>query len=344
MRSYSNQSLTAAPFVYTRLPVFGMHIAVLSLLSIQILILIITADFYALLNILIAVLGVLAVENVITYSNSSKFNLSLETIISGLLIGFFMPTGIGFIFVFILSAFSVFIVKIAFGGTGRNWINPVALAVCIAYISRPEAFPPLISGFSLLSEKGSFFAVMEANGLVKLKTDFTITSALNSLLLHSVGVTLPEGYISLFLNSTSSIPAFRYNIITLISSIILFSIRVADYILPAAFLASYALLVWAFGMVPVSNAYFAGDILSAVLTGGVLFTSFFVMNEPASSPKTKYGKAMGGIFTGICAFFICGHGASPAGIFFAVILCNIISPLIEILEIKIQAKKRKLYE
>ena len=344
MKSYSNLSLMTAPFVYTRLPVLGMNIAVLSLLGIQILILAITADFYALLNITAAVMGVLCVENLLRYLASSKLSLSLEMVISGLLIGFFMPTGIGFVFVFILSAFSVFIVKTVFGGTGRNWLNPVAFAVCAAYISRPEAFPPLISDFSLLREKGSIFALMEANGLLKLKTDFAVTSALNSLLLHGVGVTLPEGYISLFLNSTSSIPAFRYNIITLMSSIILFSIRVADYILPAFFLTTYAILVWTFGMVPVSNIYFTGDILSAVLTGGVLFAAFFVMTEPASSPKTKYGKAMSGFFTGLFAFFICAHGASPAGIFFAIILSNVISPLIEKLEIKIQAKKRSRYE
>ena len=344
MKSYSNLSLMTAPFVYTRLPVLGMNIAVLSLLGIQILILAITADFYALLNITAAVMGVLCVENLLRYLASSKLSLSLEMVISGLLIGFFMPTGIGFVFVFILSAFSVFIVKTVFGGTGRNWLNPVAFAVCAAYISRPEAFPPLISDFSLLREKGSIFALMEANGLLKLKTDFAVTSALNSLLLHGVGVTLPEGYISLFLNSTSSIPAFRYNIITLMSSIILFSIRVADYILPAFFLTTYAILVWTFGMVPVSNIYFTGDILSAVLTGGVLFAAFFVMTEPASSPKTKYGKAMSGFFTGLFAFFICAHGASPAGIFFAIILSNVISPLIEKLEVKIQAKKRSRYE
>ena len=344
MKSYSNLSLMTAPFVYTRLPVLGMNIAVLSLLGIQILILAITADFYALLNITAAVMGVLCVENLLRYLASSKLSLSLEMVISGLLIGFFMPTGIGFIFVFILSAFSVFIVKTVFGGTGRNWLNPVAFAVCAAYISRPEAFPPLISDFSLLREKGSIFALMEANGLLKLKTDFAVTSALNSLLLHGVGVTLPEGYISLFLNSTSSIPAFRYNIVTLMSSIILFSIRAVDYILPAFFLATYAVLVWIFGMVPVSNIYFTGDILSAVLTGGVLFAAFFVMTEPASSPKTKYGKAMSGFFTGLFAFFICAHGASPAGIFFAIILSNVISPLIEKLEIKIQAKKRSRYE
>ena len=100
MKSYSNLSLMTAPFVYTRLPVLGMNIAVLSLLGIQILILAITADFYALLNITAAVMGVLCVENLLRYLASSKLSLSLEMVISGLLIGFFMPAGIGFVFVF----------------------------------------------------------------------------------------------------------------------------------------------------------------------------------------------------------------------------------------------------
>jgi NQR2/rnfD/rnfE family protein len=344
MKTYSDITLTAAPFVYTRLPASKINICILSLLGIQILILALSADLYALLNIIFSVLGVIFIENLIRYLNGSKLSLSLETIISGVLIGFFMPTEIGFIFVFALSAFSLFITKTVFGGIGKNWINPTAFAVCIAYISHPEAFPPVLANFSLLRENGSFFAVMEANGLIRLKADFTITSFFNSLILHSVGVTLPEGYISLFLNSTSVIPAFRYNIITLLSSIVLFSVKAVDFIIPAAFIAVYSLLVWVFGMVPVSHTYFTGDILSALLTGGVLFSAFFVMTEPSSSPKTKYGKLMAGTLMGLFGFFICVQGASPAGIFFTIILTNIISPLIERLEIKIQAKKRSRYE
>lgn len=344
MNTHSNMTLSTAPFAYTRFPVSKMNLIIFLFLGIQTAVLAISGDFYALLNIFCAVLGVLFVENIIRYLNSEKLNFSFEIIISGLLIGLLMPTGIGFIFVFILSAFSIFIAKIIFGGTGRNWINPAAFAVCIAYISKSDAFPPLISNFSLLAEKGNFLAIVEENGLVKLKSDFAITSALNSFLLHGAGVTLPEGYISLFLNSTSVIPAFRYNIITLISSIILFSFRIVDYIVPAVFLAVYAFLVWCFGMFQVSNIYFTGDILSALLTGGVLFTAFFVMTEPSSSPKTKYGKCIAGALTGLFAFFICAQGSSPSGIFFAVILTNVFSPLIESLEIKIQAKKRSRYE
>ena len=105
MKTYSDITLTAAPFVYTRLPASKINICILSLLGIQILILALSADLYALLNIIFSVLGVIFIENLIRYLNGSKLSLSLETIISGVLIGFFMPTEIGFIFVFALSAF-----------------------------------------------------------------------------------------------------------------------------------------------------------------------------------------------------------------------------------------------
>ena len=107
--------------------------------------------------------------------------------------------------------------------------------------------------------------------------------------------------------------------------------------------ANKKLIVFLFGLCPIIPAA-SNFAYGIVLTGGVLFAAFFVMTDPASSPKTKYGKAMSGFFTGLFAFFICAHGASPAGIFFAIILGNIISPLIEKLEIKIQAKKRSRYE
>ncbi|MGF7107781.1 RnfABCDGE type electron transport complex subunit D [Treponema pedis] len=344
MNTESANRLGSSPFIYTRFTSKKANFIIISLLLIQFGVLIAMGDFFAGLNILFAAAGSCAVEYFMQYLNLQKFKFSSEAVITGLLIGFFMPSEIGFIFTFFLSAISIFISKTLFGGTGSNWVNPAALAVCIAYISRPSVFPPVLSQIALLKEKGGMFAVLDSGTLSRVKADFTITSTLNSILLHGVGVTLPEGYISLFLNSSSPIPAFRYNLITLISSIVLFSLRITDYILPFIFIAVYAFLVWIFAQVPVTGIYFSGDILSAILTSGVLFTAFFVLSESSSAPKTKYGKAFSGFLTGVSAFFICGAGSSPSGILFAVLITNIFTPLIEKMEVKIQTLKRKRYE
>lgn len=344
MKTYLNVVLPAPPFIYTRSLVLKTDIMLISLLCIQLALLAFSMDFYALLNIACALLGAVSVEYLFQYMNKCPVKFSTQVITTGLLIGFFMPISIGFVFVFFLSAFSLFVSKIIFGGSGKNWINPVAAAACIAYISHPESFPSALYGAALIRGHGGFFQVLEANGLLKLKTDFSVTSLLNSVLLHGIGVTLPEGYVSLFLNSTSVVPAFRYNIISLLSSVVLFAFKAADYILPSCFLITYGIAVFVFSQVPITGAYFSGDILAALLTGGILFSAFFVLTEPSSSPKTKYGKALCGFLTGVIAFCICGSGASPAGAVFSVLFANMITPLIEKMEVKIQAGKRKLYE
>lgn len=348
MKHNSDTTLTAltpvSPFVYTRFTSAKINITIILLLAIQFLILAALGDFAACIHIILAALGSCFVEHLLQYLNTEKITFSLGAIITGLLIGFFMPAEIGFVFVFVISALSIFISKSLFGGTGSNWINPAAFAICMAYISHPAAFPPVISQLALLKEKGNMFAVLQASGFLRVKADFTVTSALNSILLHGVGVTLPEGYISLFTDSTSSIPAFRFNLITILSSIVLFGLRAADYIFPAVFIAVYGILIWIFAQVPVTGMYFSGDILAAYLTGGVLFAAVFILTESSSAPKTKYGKAICGALTGIFAFFICGAGASPAGILFAIVLTNILTPLVEKLETKIQSLKRKRYE
>ena len=333
-----------SPFIYTRLTARKTNFVLILLVSIQFAVLLIARDFFAVVTILFAVAGSSLVEYWAQYRNAEKLTFSFEAVITGLLIGFFMPVKIGFVFTFFVSALSVFISKSLYGGTGSNWINPTVIAACIAYISRPDAFPPVLSHPAFLKEKGSMFAVLESYSLLHIKSDFAITSAFNSIFLHGAGVTLPEGYVTLFLNSTSPIPAFRYNFITLLSSVVLFSLRVADYIFPAIFIFVYATLVWTFAQVPVTGIYFSGDILAALLTSGILFAAFFVLTESSSAPKTKYGKAVCGIIAGIFAFFICGAGASPAGTAFTLLITNIFTPLIEKMEVKIQALKRKLYE
>ncbi len=338
-----NEDLLSPPFVYTRHGVFTANIFIIVCLLIQLLALLFEGDFYSALNILFSVLGCIAVDFFAQEKKYARLNFNISALTIGLLIGFFMPSQIGFVFAFIISAFSFFLTKIVFGGIGSNWANPIAFAICIAYISRQDFFPASLN-LEVAKNYGGLLPVFEQLDFAKLKIDFSLTSVLNSIFLHSVGVTLQEGYLSLFYNSGAAIPAFRYSILTLISSIVLFAFRIIDYILPVSFLLSYGLLIWIFGGYVVSGTYFSGDILFALLTSGILFSAIFVMSESSSAPKTKYGKILCGILNGVFAFLICRQGASPAGIAFVIILGNTITPFIEKIEKQMIRKKRAFYE
>lgn len=329
-----------SPFVRSGFSVKKINIIFIILLLLQILVLIFERDFIPVINIFISALSVCLTEFIISYYVEGRINISLETIVSGITIGFLLPVNIGFLFVFFVTSISFVISKIIFGGTGRNWINPIMFAAAVSYICKPEIYPAFFADISSLKTNGSIFPLLQINGFSRIKADMPITSALNSLFLHKAGVTLPEGYISLFWNSAYPIPAFRYNLLTVLSSIVLFSLKAADRLVSFVFIISYSVLVWIFAQVPVTGLFFTGDILCAVMTSGVLFTAFFVLTEYSSSPKTVWGKILSGLIIGSFSFVICGAGASPAGLAYAVLFANMINPIIERCEKQIQNKKR----
>lgn len=329
-----------SPFLYSGLSAVKINLLIMSLLLLQTGVLIFERDFLSAINIFLSAVSVSAAEIIFSYHSDRKFKADLSAPVCGLMMGFFMPAEMGFFSAFVLPFIAFYISKIIFGGAGANWVNPVMFAAAFFYICKTEVYPAFFSDIDLLKTNGGLFQLLHINGFTETKADMPVTSALNSFFLHSAGITLPDGYVSLFWNSTYPIPAFRYNLLTLLSSIILFAFKAADKAVSFVFIFSYALLVWVFGMVPVDGTFFSGDIMCALMTSGVLFTAFFAITEDASAPDTIWGKSLSGAVIGAFAFLICGAGASPAGLAFAVLLANKISPFIEKAEQKIQNKKR----
>ena len=110
------------------------------------------------------------------------------------------------------------------------------------------------------------------------------------------------------------------------------SVKTIHKTLPFTFLIVYGLLVYLFPSTAQVSSYGKGDILSAILTSGALFSAFFVMNDSGSIPRSWEGRFITGVLTGVLAFCIAGPGAVPAGIPFAVLFVDCINPLIEWLE------------
>lgn len=336
--NYNTAALTPAPYIYTGLNSRHTAILVLSLLLLQLIVMGILHDFASILLILSA--GAAAtLASFFINSKQGKRAFDIHALVTGLLIGFFMPVNSGFIFSFLIAFMSYFFSWGIFGGKGSSWINPVMLAACIAAVCKPGCFIQPVS-FDRIVSAGSVFIAMEPSGILQTPTDQYVTSMFNSTFLHRAGVTLPEGYIGLFIHYPSTIPAFRYNLLTLCSSIVLLSSKTISKTIPFTFLVVYSLLVYLFPSVGQAGVYGKGDILSALLTSGALFAAFFVMDDGGSTPRSWEGRCVAGVLTGTFAFFITGPAAVPAGIPFAVLLVDCFSPLIEWLESYIYRRRR----
>lgn len=291
-------------------------------------------DYGALFGISMAVMGCVLGELSMTIPYRRPFPGDRTVIVVGLITGFLLPSTLGPITALLVSFSGYFISRAVFGGTGSYWMNPAAVTVAMAYISQPGLFPDQLLTPESVRTIGDSFRALKLDNFTGIGVDQSFTGFLNMHIFAPFDIKLPEGYITLFWHSPSTIPAFRYNILTLVSSILLISMSIIDWIVPLCFLVSYAACVWFFSVLPFALAIPQGDILFAFLTSGVLFTAFYVLPEYNTNPRTRGGKAASGLLAGLTAFAICGPGGSPAGAVFTVIAINAINPLIEYIENK----------
>lgn len=329
---------TLSPFLVTRPTISHMSLITALTLTPHILAMVLQHDYRSLVSISVAIAGSVAAELSVSWNRRNETLGDGTAILTGLLTGFLLPYTLGPFMVFFVSFSGSLVSRAVFGGTGAYWMNPAAVAVCLGYLSQGDLFPPYLVTPESVSAAGDAFGALKIDQFPRIPADTAITDFLNKSLLNRSGISLPEGYITLFWNSPSTIPAFRYNILTLVASIALLSLKIIDWIVPAVFLATYGACVYLF--TPVSGAMpnpLSGDILFAVLTGGILFTAFYLLPEFSTVPRTRVGKLVSGLLAGLFCFMLCGPGGSPAGAVFTVISVNPLATIIEYLEKRILA-------
>lgn len=326
--------VSPSPFLLTRPTLSRMSAVTVLTLVPQLCLMAVEGDYASVLSILLAVTGCVLGEISMTLPYKRPFPGDRTVFVVGLITGFLLPSNLGPVSVLIVSFSGYFIARAVFGGTGSYWMSPAAVTVAIAYISQPGLFPDQLLSPESVRTIGDSFRALKLDGFRGLDIDQSLTAFLNQHLFAPFDIKLPEGYITLFWHSPSAIPAFRYNTLTLVSSILLISMNIIDWIIPVCFLLSYAACVWFVSVLPFALAVQQGDILFAFLTGGILFIAFYVLPEYNTNPRTRGGKAICGLLAGLTAFAVCGPGGSPVGAVFTVIIVNAVNPLIEYIENK----------
>lgn len=292
-----------------------------------------SASYRSLLLVLAAVLGAFASE---ARNYIRKRNVSLSAayaLLSGTLTGLFLPPEFPIASAFFTTFLFMYTAKNIFGNSGVSWINPVALAVTGAWFVGHLFFGSFsITGADLLSKNPSLNLIDGA--LLTNGVDEKITLFLNDTIFSLFDVSIPNGYVSLFWDNHAAIPAFRFAFWTLLSSLFLFAFDFVNIEIPAIFLLVYCVLVKFLSPVFTGGLPREGDLLLALLSSGILFSSVFLIYWPGTVPFSLPGKIFYGIFGGVLAFVFCGTGTSPFGAVATVLFMNIISPALQTFETK----------
>lgn len=338
MRRKEHPAYPTAPFINASVNIFRQTKLVLLLLAVQIAAMGFMKDVRGISILVCTVAGVLTASLLIGITKK-KYTFDIQAVVTGVFIGFFFPNDSGFLFSFIIAFISYSLSEGIFGGKNGIWIHPVMLAVGIASVSQPHLFVNSITQ-AHLHEAGGGFNAFSAQGFSRIAADRSITALLNTSFLHKAGVTLPEGYLTMLINFPSKIPAFRYNILTLASSLLLLSLQTIQKTLVFTFLGAYAVLVYLFPFAQGMQGFAQGDILYAWLTGGVLFSAFFIITNTSTLPRSNGGRFVSGLSTAFFAFFTVHPAASQAALPFAVMSANCLTPLIEQAEVFFYKKMR----
>lgn len=328
----SIKNITLKPFSFISKSVETGGIFILALLSLQIIMLFFTKSFSSLVLVLFAVLASVFSE-LVYYFTKKKFASSfIYSIINGILVGLLLPQDYPPFAIFIITFFCFTICKYAWDGFGHSWVNPVALTVVLLYFLNPDYFKNFALDFESLKTKNPTLILIQNGTVPILSVDSKITAFLNKTVFNLFGIVIPEGYVSLFWDSGANIAAFRFNFITLISSIILLSFDMIDALIPTIFIFTYSVLVRFVLPLFLGETSISGDIFLALLTSGTLFSTLYLLQFFGTTPLSLCGKIVFAIISGILAFFIIGFGTSSCGYIFVILCMNVISPIIQYFE------------
>lgn len=310
------------PLFFIRPSIYAVNIRFLFLLALQYAMLLVTKSYDAAIVIGSSTLGGIAAASINFLIFHEKPFHFLNIILQGMVIGFLLPQEYPVVIVFFITFFTLVISRCVLFKSINCWINVCCVAVLIAWFIGRRFFPQFIITSDLVPLKNSSVYLIQNGSFPIYSFDSTITIFLNTKLFSFFKVTVPEGFVSLFWDTHSSIPAFRFNLLTIISSIIIFSDNAFSGIIPSLMLIVYGILVRLFAPMIFGGDFNQGDILLAFLTGGTLFCSVFLIQWYGTVPIYLSGKILLGVLAGIIAFLIMGVGTSPIGIIYTVLITN----------------------
>jgi RnfABCDGE-type electron transport complex D subunit len=202
------------------------------------------------------------------------------------------------------GVFAMVIVKGLFGGLGQNFMNPALGARCFLLIAFAADMTSFIKGTA-------YEAISEATPLALIRNNGGVPSDLNlmDMLLGNTAGTIGETSV----------------IAILIGAIFLILMGVIDLKIPGAYIVSFAVFMLIFGEQPFNLTYLVAELCG----GGLMLGAFFMATDYVTSPITPMGKIIFGICCGVLTGIFRCFGANAEGVSFAIILSNLLVPIIE---------------
>lgn len=250
---------------------------------------------HALLVLLVTVAACVASEYV--YEKVTKRTLTvadMSAVVTGMILALNMPANIPLWIPALGGVFAIVVVKQLYGGLGQNFMNPALAARCFLLIS----FGKKMSDFQLDGWTGATpLAMMRAGETVDVTAMF----------IGRIPGTIGEVSV----------------IALLIGAAYLVIKKVISLRIPLTYILTVAVFVFIFG------DHSMTQVAAHICGGGLMFGAFFMATDYVTSPITPKGQIVFGVLLGVLTGLFRLFGGSPEGVSYAIIISNLLVPLIE---------------
>ena len=273
-----------------------MHYVIIALLP-TILFGIYNFGYRALILILVTIASCVASEWIFNKIVHKKQTINdLSAVVTGLLLALNLPATLPWWEAVLGGVFAIVVVKCMFGGLGQNFMNPALGARCFLLIA--------------------FAANM---------TNFTIDSYTGATPLAAMRNGDPVNTMDMLIGRTAGTIGETSAIAILIGAIFLILMGVIDLRIPASYIITFIVFMLLFSGHGADWTYITAQLCG----GGLMLGAFFMATDYVTSPITPMGQIIFGICCGIFTGLFRCFGANAEGVSFAIILSNILVPMIE---------------
>ena len=219
-----------------------------------------------------------------------------SAVVTGLLLALNLPVSVPWWIGVIGGVFAILVVKMLFGGLGQNFMNPALGARCFLLIS----FASIMTNFDCDAYTG-------ATPLASLRAGESV-NVFNMVVGTEAGT----------IGETSML-------CIVLGACLLIWLEIIDLRIPGTYIVSFLIFMALFGSHGLDRYYLSAQLAG----GGLMLGAFFMATDYVTRPVTKKGQYIYGIFLGVMTGIFRVFGASAEGVSYAIILGNILVPLME---------------
>ena len=227
----------------------------------------------------------------------------LSAVVTGVLLAFVCPPTIPYWMIVVGAGFAIILVKMLFGGIGKNIVNP-ALAARAFMFSWPAAM-------------STWVKVGWENQPGLLSTADAVTAATPLAAMHQ-GQLPADSLLNAFLGNIGGCIGETSVVLLLLGFVYLLVRKVLTWRIPVTFVGTVAVLALIF---PQGNdpLLWCGYQLCS---GGLMLGAIFMATDYVTSPITRLGQMVYGVGCGVLTVLIRYFGGYNEGVSYAILIMN----------------------